>query len=143
MSEVFALNRYLEAQENVYARVLSELRAGKKTTHWIWFIFPQIAGLGYSLTAKKYAIQSIEEAYAYLKHDLLGKRLRECTELVLAIEGNDIDQVFGYPDNLKFRSCMTLFNEVADDNNCFKKAIEQFFSGEPDEKTLEILKKTG
>jgi uncharacterized protein (DUF1810 family) len=114
------LHRFLDAQERVYDTVLDELRAGRKSGHWIWFIFPQITGLGHSEMAQKYAITSLDEAKAYLQHPVLGPRLRACTQLVLNVNGRSAEEIFGYPDNLKFRSCMTLFMAVATDNaKCF------------------------
>ena len=139
MPDPYNLQRFLDAQSYHYDDVVAELRSGMKRTHWMWFIFPQIAGLGSSPTAVKYAISSREEAQAYLKHPILGMRLRKCTQLVNAIEGRTIDQVFGYPDDLKFRSCMTLFAGVTDDNQVFLRALEKYFSGEMDPLTLERL----
>jgi len=139
MSDPFDLNRFVDAQDAVYGQVLAELRSGRKSSHWIWYIFPQIRGLGYSLTTRKYAIQSIDEARAYLDHTLLGKRLVECTRLVLNQEVRDIRSILGYPDDLKFRSSMTLFAQVSDDKNLFEQALEQYFRGEADVKTLKIL----
>lgn len=134
----FNLARFVEAQDPVYGRVVQELRSGRKQTHWMWFVFPQIAGLGRSAMAQRYAIASLEEARAYLSHPLLGGRLRECTGLVLDIEGRDAHDIFGSPDDLKFRSCMTLFAEAADDARPFRAAIRKYF-GEPDEATLNLL----
>jgi uncharacterized protein (DUF1810 family) len=135
----FNLQRFVESQEPIYERVLLELKAGVKTSHWMWFIFPQIRGLGNSATAVRYAISGQEEAVAYLQHPLLGPRLRECTELVNAIDGSGIDDIFGFPDNLKFRSSMTLFNLCAEDENIFRDALEMFFPGGPDTGTLDVL----
>jgi uncharacterized protein (DUF1810 family) len=130
------LKRFVEAQEPVYQEVLEELRAGKKRSHWIWFIFPQIAGLGNSPTAQRYAIVSIDEALAYLGHPILGARLRECTAIVNQIEGRTVSEIFGWPDDMKFRSCMTLFAQATTDNQVFRDALEKYFSGEADQQTL-------
>jgi uncharacterized protein (DUF1810 family) len=135
----YDLNRFVEAQDRVYAQVLRELRAGRKSSHWMWFIFPQIAGLGQSATARHYAISSLEEAKAYLAHPVLGPRLRECASLVNAIEGSAIDGIFGYPDDLKFRSSMTLFARASGGEEVFGEALEKYFGGEEDGLTIEKL----
>nr|WP_281721390.1 DUF1810 domain-containing protein [Nitrosomonas nitrosa] len=139
MADVYNLHRFLTAQAPVYDSVLAELRAGKKSSHWIWFVFPQIAGLGHSAMAQQFAIGSLDEAKAYLQHPVLGQRLRECTQLVLDVNGRSAEEIFGYPDNLKFRSCMTLFLTVAPDNAIFKDALTKYFDGKPDQVTLDIL----
>jgi uncharacterized protein (DUF1810 family) len=139
MTDDYNLQRFLEAQGYVYNAVLDELRAGKKSAHWMWYIFPQIKGLGHSGTAQKFAITSLEEAKAYLQHPVLGPRLRECTQLVLNMEGHSAEEIFGYPDNLKFRSCMTLFMTATPDNKVFKDALLKYFDGKPDTLTLDIL----
>lgn len=139
MTNIHNLHGFLTAQASTYDTVLAELRAGRKSSHWIWFIFPQIAGLGHSGMAQQFAITSLDEAKAYLQHLVLGPRLRECTQLVLNVEGRSADEIFGYPDNLKFRSCMTLFLTAATDNTIFKDALLKFFDGLPDQKTLDIL----
>ncbi len=133
------LERFTEAQDTIYENVLSELRSGRKRTHWMWFVFPQIAGLGTSRIARTFAISPREEADAYLNHPLLGERLRECTELVLAVEGRTINEIFGSPDDLKFRSCMTLFANVAADCQVFEDALLKYFNGDPDPLTVERL----
>ena len=133
------LQRFLEAQAGVYEQVLAELRAGRKHSHWIWFIFPQIAGLGHSPTAQHYAIRSLSEAEAYMQHPVLGARLHECTVIVNHIDGSSIHQIFGSPDDLKFRSSMTLFARATNDNKLFLTALEKYFSGEPDALTLERI----
>jgi uncharacterized protein (DUF1810 family) len=130
------LKRFVEAQEPVYQEVLEELRTGKKRSHWIWFIFPQIAGLGNSSTSQHYAIASLEEARAYLGHPVLGARLRECTAIVNQIEGRTVSEIFGWPDDMKFRSCMTLFAQATTENQVFRDALEKYFSGEADQQTL-------
>jgi len=136
MSGAFDLQRFLEAQNPVYARVCSELRAGRKQSHWMWFVFPQIAGLGRSAMADKYAIASLDEAKAYLAHPVLGARLRECTELVLNIAGKTAVEIFDYPDDLKFRSSMTLFAQAAPDEAIFAEAVKKYFGGVFDKVTL-------
>lgn len=139
MGDAYNLQRFLDAQESVYGTVLAELHAGRKSSYWIWFIFPQIAGLGHSAMAQQFAIASIDEAKAYLQHPLLGQRLRDCTQLVLDVNGCSADEIFGYPNNLKFRSCMTLFMSAATDNTLFKNALLTYFDGQPDQLTLDIL----
>ena len=139
MPDAFNLQRFVDAQASVYARVLSELRSGSKQSHWMWFVFPQIAGLGHSAMAKTYEISCLEEATAYLNHHVLGPRLRECTSLVNAIEGRSIEDVFGYPDDLKFRSSMTLFARATQDNREFVDALQKYFQGEPDSATVALL----
>jgi len=139
MTDAYNLQRFLAAQAHTYETVLSELRAGRKSSHWIWFIFPQIAGLGHSAMAQQFAITSLDEAKAYLQHPVLGQRLRECTQLVLDVNGRGADEIFSYPDHLKFRSCMTLFLTAATDNALFKDALLKYFDGKPDQVTLDIL----
>lgn len=138
-NDPYDLQRFLDAQRVVFEQVRAELRAGQKRGHWIWFIFPQIKGLGCSPTANKFAISCRAEAETYLKHPILGPRLRDCAELVIKIEGRSIDQIFGYPDNLKFRSSMTLFARATIDNQLFESALLKYFGGEPDGLTLERL----
>jgi uncharacterized protein (DUF1810 family) len=124
----------------VYSRVLDELRRAEKRSHWMWFIFPQIAGLGSSATAREYAISGRQEALAYLQHPVLGPRLRECTALVTtAPPGRQVDAIFGYPDDLKFRSSVTLFHAVAPEEAIFRDALNRFFAGRPDDATLRLL----
>ena len=120
-------------------RVFAELRAGRKTSHWMWFVFPQIQGLGQSPMARQFAIASRAEAEDYLRHPILGARLRECTRLVGAIEGRDIEEIFGYPDDLKFRSCMTLFAHATADNRIFLDALAKYFGGAEDRLTRQRL----
>ena len=139
MSDPYDLQRFVDAQDRVYARVVAELRAGRKTSHWMWFVFPQIAGLGNSPMAQQYAINSLDEARAYLAHPVLGTRLRECTQLVRDVKGRDISDILGYPDDLKFRSSMTLFAALDEAPPVFDAALRQFFGGKPDARTLEIL----
>ena len=127
------------AQNPVYEQVCAELRSGRKQGHWMWFIFPQLRGLGHSQMATAFGIASRDEAEAYLSHSVLGTRLRECTQLVNLVEGRSIGQILGYPDDLKFRSSMTLFGAVASDNRIFNEALEKYFGGEPDLLTLARL----
>jgi len=135
----FHLDRFLLAQDRVYSRVLSELRAGKKMSHWMWFIFPQIRGLGRSPISIEYAISSREEAQAYLEHPTLGPRLKECTRLVVQIERRSALEIFGEPDDIKFRSSMTLFAQVSEGDDIFKQALQQYFNGKADQLTLDRL----
>jgi uncharacterized protein (DUF1810 family) len=139
MDDPHNLQRFVDAQSPVYERVCSELRDGRKRSHWMWFIFPQIRGLGYSELASRFAISGREEAEAYLQHPILGPRLRECTRLVNLVEGHAIDRILGYPDDLKFRSSMTLFAQATPDNQVFNEALWKYFGGEPDQATLERL----
>ncbi|HEV2097404.1 MAG TPA: DUF1810 domain-containing protein [Stellaceae bacterium] len=139
MDDRFKLQRFVDAQNPVFEQVLGELRRGRKNSHWMWFIFPQINGLGHSRMAIEFAISSRQEAEAFLNHSVLGPRLRECTRLVNLIEGSDADQIFGFPDNLKFRSCMTLFAHSTKDNQVFNDAVRKYFAGEYDAATLSRL----
>ncbi|MES1262072.1 MAG: DUF1810 domain-containing protein [Acidobacteriota bacterium] len=142
MDDPHDLGRFVDAQEPVIARVYAELRAGRKEGHWMWFVFPQWKGLGSSALAVRFGIASREEAGSYLRHPVLGPRLRECTRLVNLVKGQPIDQILGYPDDLKFRSCMTLFTHVTEDNEVFRTAIEKYFGGEFDPLTLRKLRGT-
>ena len=139
LDDPYDLQRFVDAQDPVLDRVRAELGRGRKTSHWMWFVFPQIAGLGSSPTAREFAISSLDEARAYLGHPVLGPRLVECAELVAAIEGRSAEQVFGYPDDLKLRSSMTLFARAAPDTTVFAEVLDRFFDGEPDPRTLERL----
>jgi len=130
---------FVAAQDAVYDEVLRELAAGRKETHWIWFIFPQITGLGFSEMARRFGITSLTEAQSYLKHEVLGTRLRECTELMLASPHRGISAILGYPDDLKFRSSMTLFAAAAPEESLFEAALEKFFGGEHDALTIRLL----
>ena len=136
MSDPYDLRRFVEAQNPVYAKVCSELREGRKRSHWMWFVFPQIVGLGSSPLARKFAISSLAEAAAYLAHPILGPRLAECTQLVNLVEGRSVADIFGHPDDLKFRSSMTLFARTTQDNQVFVAALQRYFKGEPDPATL-------
>jgi len=135
----YDLQRFVEAQNPVISQVKQELNSGQKRTHWMWYIFPQVAGLGSSRKAQRYGISSREEAEAYLEHPILGPRLRECTEIVNGIDGRSANDVFGSPDDLKFQSSMTLFETVADDATPFRTALEKYYDGERDERTLEFI----
>jgi uncharacterized protein (DUF1810 family) len=139
--DIYDLKRFLSAQEGVYERALAELKGGQKRTHWMWFIFPQIDGLGYSPTAKRYSIKSMEEAGQYLDHAVLGKRLLECTEAVVALKGGSASEIFGYPDDLKFKSSMTLFEKIAGTGSLFSFALDKYCHGERDAATLRLLEK--
>ena len=136
----FDLDRFVRAQEEVYSRALAEITLGRKRSHWMWFIFPQLDGLGYSSTAKFYAIKSKDEAKAYLHHPLLGKHLNECAEALLKIKGKSAAEIFGYPDDLKLRSSMTLFASVSEAGSIFSRVLDQFYGGQSDVQTLELLK---
>lgn len=139
VGDEFDLQRFLAAQEPVYKQVLAELQAGQKYSHWIWFIFPQIDGLGFSSMSRLYSIKSLAEAAAYLQHPLLGSRLVECCSTVHALQGLSAYQVFGAPDHLKFKSCLTLFMQVPETNPVFVQNLEKYFNNQPDEKTLARL----
>jgi uncharacterized protein (DUF1810 family) len=138
----FDLQRFVDAQDRVYDTVLAELRAGAKRSHWIWFVFPQMRGLGRSATALHYGISSLDEARAYLSHPVLGARLRECTGLVAAIDGRGVDEIFGWPDNMKVRSSMTLFAHATGDPDtqaAFRAVLDKFYEGEEDPATRQLL----
>ncbi len=140
MSDPHDLARFVEAQgRGVYERALSELRADRKTSHWMWFIFPQIAGLGFSAMAQRYAIGSLGEARAYLDHPLLGPRLQESVRAMLDVEGKAAREILGQPDDMKLRSSLTLFAEAAPEKPAFRQALEKYYGGEPDPATLEKL----
>src|SRR6185437_2293602 len=138
MSDPYDLTRFVDAQHAVYSRVIAELSDGRKQSHWMWFIFPQIVGLGFSAMAQRFAIGSREEAVAYLAHHVLGPRLIECTRLVLAVEDRTINDILGSPDDMKFRSCMTLFGAVSDEA-IFDEAVTRYCPGGKDRATLTIL----
>ena len=140
MNDPFDLQRFVNAQNPVFEQVCSELRQGRKESHWMWFVFPQLRGLGKSSMADRFGISSQAEAKAYLAHPVLGARLVECTRLVNAIEGSSAQDVFGYVDSLKFRSSMTLFSLVSRGSNVFKDSLNKYFSGLPDSLTIENLR---
>ena len=139
MADPFQLQRFVDAQAPVFDAVCAELRAGRKASHWMWFVFPQLRGLGRSAMASAYGIASLDEAHAYLAHPLLGPRLRQCTQRVLDVEGRDAHAIFGSPDDLKFRSCMSLFARVAGGRSVFDAALDRYFDGQPDPATLRLL----
>jgi uncharacterized protein (DUF1810 family) len=142
VSDPYDLERFVRAQEPLYGRVRQELAGGRKRSHWMWFIFPQLAGLGSSAMARQYAIASLAEARAYLQHPLLGARLIECTALVNACSGKTVETIFGYPDDLKFRSCMTLFARAqadGSDGSPFRAALEKYCAGAEDPRTRALL----
>jgi uncharacterized protein (DUF1810 family) len=139
VNDPFHLERFTRAQAPVYVTALGEIRAGRKRTHWMWFIFPQVAGLGHSDMSRHYAIGSLAEARAYLEHPVLGARLRECTEAVLAIADRTAAEVFGFPDDLKLASCMTLFAEAAGPDSLFEKVLVKWFDGRRHVPTLQLL----
>lgn len=138
MTDAYELQRFLDAQEAVFDTALAELRAGRKRSHWMWFIFPQIHGLGHSPMAQRFAITSLDEARAYLDHPVLGERLRECSRIVASLDDRTVEEIFGYPDDLKFRSCMTLFAQAAP-SDVFDTCLRKYFNGLPDEATLQRI----
>ncbi len=135
----FGLARFLEAQAGIYPDARAELQAGRKRTHWMWFVFPQIDGLGFSPLAQRYAIKSLDEARAYLAHPVLGARLLECAEAVAAVEGKSAHEIMGSPDDLKLRSCATLFAAVSPAGSVFERLLAKYYDGAPDERTLGLL----
>ncbi len=139
MDDRFQLQRFVTAQQPVYETVLGELRAGRKRSHWMWFIFPQISGLGHSLTSQTFAVSSLAEAAAFLAHPVLGPRLRACATLVASIEGRSVEEIFDDPDDLKFHSSMTLFAHAAPGEPIFGACLQKFFGGQPDARTLARL----
>jgi len=138
-ADPYDLRRFVDAQERVYDTVLDELRDGRKRSHWIWFVFPQLQALGRSPTAIRFGIASLAEAAAYLDHDVLGPRLHECAQLVARIEGSSADEIFGWPDNLKVRSSMTLFARATSDNADFRAVLDRFYDGVEDSLTFAQL----
>lgn len=139
MEDYYNLARFVNAQSDVYESVCAELRLGRKTGHWMWFIFPQLKGLGHSEVAQRFGIGSRDEAQAYLSHPILGRRLRECSALLTLVAGRSIEDILGYPDDLKLRSSMTLFANATGDNEVFERVLELYFGGEPDRRTLQML----
>jgi len=135
----YDLNRFLNAQEDDYERALSEVRSGRKRSHWMWYIFPQFDGLGFSPTSRRYAIKSVEEARAYLHHPVLGHRLTECFEAALGVEGKSAYDIFGSPDDMKLKSCATLFAHVSPSGSVFERLLDKYFQGERDPETLRLL----
>jgi uncharacterized protein (DUF1810 family) len=139
VNDPYNLQRFVTAQEPVYKTVCDELRDGAKRSHWMWFIFPQIRGLGHSDMAQRYAIASPEEARAYLDHAMLGKHLRECCSILLSLNGHSAEQIFGYPDYLKLHSSLTLFAKITDDKDVFNQCLVKYFDGTPDAGTSGLL----
>jgi uncharacterized protein (DUF1810 family) len=136
----YDLSRFVQAQEDDYAQALSEIRRGRKQSHWMWYIFPQFDGLGFSSTSKRYSIKSLEEAEAYLRHPVLGPRLIECAEAALGVEGRSAYEIFGSPDDMKLRSSATLFAHVSPAGSVFERLLGKYFQGERDDKTLKLLR---
>jgi uncharacterized protein (DUF1810 family) len=139
-ADPFDLNRFVQAQAGVYERALAEIRAGRKRSHWMWYIFPQIDGLGFSATTKRYSIKSVAEAEAYVAHPVLGPRLRECCEAVLGISGRSAFEIFGSPDEVKLRSCATLFASVSPPDSVYHRLLDRYFHGQRDEATLRLIR---
>ena len=139
MDDRFDLNRFVQAQQDDYDQALAEITQGRKESHWMWYIFPQFDGLGITSTAKHYAIKSIEEARAYLAHPILGARLRECSQALLQLEDRSAEEIFGFPDVLKLRSCATLFAQVSEPASLFHRLLDKYYNGEADTKTLRLL----
>ena len=139
MNDPHNLRRFLDAQETVWPDAVDELGRGAKASHWMWFVFPQLKALGRSATARRYGIADLREAEAYWQHPLLGPRLKTCTEAMLGVDGKSALQILGSPDDLKFRSSMTLFSRAAPDEPVFRQAIDKYFGGRADERTLELL----
>jgi uncharacterized protein (DUF1810 family) len=139
MHDPHDLNRFIEAQQGIYEQALAEIRDGSKESHWMWFIFPQFAGLGLSATSQRYAIKSLDEARAYLAHPLLGSRLIEVAEAAVAVPGRSAEDIFGWPDYLKLRSCATLFASITPGGSVFHRLLDRFFNGERDPKTAQLL----
>ena len=137
----YDLARFVEAQEHDYVRALAEIRSGRKRSHWMWYVFPQFEGLGFSSTSRRYSIKSIEEATAYLHHPVLGPRLVESAQAVLAAEGRSATEIFGSPDDMKLRSSATLFARASAAGSVFDQLLERYFGGEPDDKTLRLLER--
>ena len=139
MADPYDLQRFVRAQEQDYEEALSEIRSGRKRTHWMWYIFPQFDGLGMSPTSKQYSVKSLAEARAFLAHPLLGPRVRECAEAAVRVDGRSASEIFGYPDDMKLRSCATLFAAVSPTGSVFHRLIDKYFHGEPDAETLRLL----
>jgi uncharacterized protein (DUF1810 family) len=138
-ADPYELSRFVQAQRGDYDRALTELEGGRKRTHWIWYVFPQLDGLGMSAMSRRYAIKSLDEARAYLEHPVLGPRLIECAEAVLRLEGRSARDIFGSPDDLKMRSCATLFAAVSSPGSVFERLLDKYYDGRRDDKTLELL----
>jgi uncharacterized protein (DUF1810 family) len=139
--DLYGLDRFLRAQEDDYQQALSEIQSGRKRTHWMWYVFPQYDGLGFSSTSRRYAIKSIAEAEAYVRHPVLGPRLVECMETVILVNGKSAYEIFGSPDDMKLRSCATLFASVSPSGSVFDRLLAKYYQGAPDSKTLRLLGK--
>jgi uncharacterized protein (DUF1810 family) len=135
----YDLERFIRAQEHDYARALSELKDGRKRSHWMWYVFPQLDGLAYSSMSRTYAIKSVQETEAFLKHSILGPRLLECAEVVMGVEGRTASEIFGSPDDMKLRSCATLFARVSPAGSVFERLLAKYYGGKADPKTIELL----
>jgi uncharacterized protein (DUF1810 family) len=142
VQDPYGLARFVEAQDRVYDRALSEIRSGRKASHWMWFIFPQFEGLGFSGMSKRFSIRSLAEAEAYLQHPVLGPRLIECTEAALSVEGRSATEIFGSPDDRKLRSCATLFAQASPAGSAFAQVLDKYFDGVADGRTLQLLSLT-
>ena len=140
MTDKYNLDRFIKEQQRDYTTAYAELSQGRKRSHWSWWIIPQIVGLGMTATSHKYAIKSLDEAVAFLAHPYLGKNIREISKVLLGLESNDSTVIMGYPDDMKLRSCMTLFAEADPNEEVFQKVLDKFFNGEKDERTLDLLK---
>ena len=138
-ADPYDLARFVAAQRTSYERALAEIRAGRKTSHWMWYVFPQLEGLGFSATSKKYSIKSLDEARAYLEHTVLGPRLAECATAAVAVEGVSARDIFGSPDDMKLRSCATLFAAVTNNDSVFRRLLDKYFDSAPDDRTLRLL----
>jgi uncharacterized protein (DUF1810 family) len=141
-ADPYDLGRFIQAQEHTYERALSEIRSGRKRSHWMWYVFPQFDGLGLSTTSKLYAIKSVAEAEAYLEHSILGRRLVESVQAALNVEGRSAFEIFGSPDDMKLRSCATLFASISPAGSVFEQLLDRHFGGEPDDRTLRLLDRT-
>jgi uncharacterized protein (DUF1810 family) len=139
MNDPYDLSRFVQAQAGDYERAIAEVKSGRKRSHWMWYVFPQLDGLGFSSTARRYAIKSLAEAKAYLNHPVVGPRLRECVEAALGVEGRSAHDIFGSPDDMKLRSCATLFARVSPPGSVFERLLDKYFKGKQDDKTLQLL----
>lgn len=142
VDDLYDLNRFVQAQEGVYERALTEVKNGRKRSHWMWYIFPQFEGLGFSAMSQRYAIASVAEAKAYLDHPILGPRLIECMEAALSVEGRSAYEIFGSPDDMKLKSCATLFAYVSPEGSVFEQLLDKFYQGDRDQKTLDLISRS-
>ena len=143
MTDPHHLQRFIDAQEMSYRSALGEITAGRKTSHWMWYVFPQYDGLGFSATSRHYAIKSLEESMAYMDHPVLGPRLRECVDALLAVTGRSAHEIFGSPDDMKLKSCMTLFAQISREECAFQNVLDKYFDGQPDQRTLALIQGEG